>query len=98
MKNNKCETCSRERETEKHHLIPQTLHNNKWFKKRYSKEFMATHTIEVCYDCHLAIHKFFDNKTLAKELNTLEKLLENNKMCNFCRWINKQNKIKKVKI
>jgi hypothetical protein len=32
--------------------------------------------IMVCRPCHNAIHKAFDNKTLAREYNTLESLLE----------------------
>ncbi len=38
-----CELCKREVDhTTRHHLIPRTLHRNKWFKKNYSSNLENT--------------------------------------------------------
>ncbi|BCL36154.1 hypothetical protein NSMS1_26010 [Nostoc sp. MS1] len=49
-----------------HHLVPR---QNTKRKKQDPGE-----TINICSACHRQIHTLFDNKVLAQELNTLEKL------------------------
>jgi len=44
---NKCELCGRENVLTFHHLIPVTLHKNKWFKKNYTREEMNTGVMEL---------------------------------------------------
>ncbi len=90
QRNNMCELCKQERELTFHHLIPRTLHTNKWFKKRHTKEHMRTHGINVCEPCHSGIHKIHNNKHLAKELNTLELLLADDKIQKHIKWSAKQ--------
>jgi len=69
-----CELCRRtERVLTAHHLIPRTLHRNRWFKKNFSRAQMNA-TVDLCRDCHSAIHRFVDEKTLGRELNTLDGL------------------------
>ena len=70
-----CELCKRNIELTFDHLIPRSLHSNKWFEKNFDKEYMKSHGIYVCRDCHDMIHNTFDEKTLWREYNTLEKLL-----------------------
>jgi hypothetical protein len=82
-----CELCKRKLKTTKHHLIPRETHNKKWCKKMFDSEERNNRKIDVCHDCHLAIHKFMTNKELAQEFNTTEKLLENNKLKNFVNWV-----------
>jgi len=48
-----CELCQREEAQDFHHLIPRTLHTNKWFKKRYAREELQQ-GIAVCKSCHAA--------------------------------------------
>ncbi|HRV32241.1 MAG TPA: hypothetical protein P5241_01550 [Candidatus Paceibacterota bacterium] len=89
---NKCELCEREVLTDEHHLIPKTNHNNKWFLKHFTKDEMNNKKINVCYDCHLAIHKFIpDEKELGKSYNTKELLLSHPKIYKFVEWIKKQS-------
>ena len=79
-----CPICGREtpeRHQEKHHLKP-TLRR----RKNESKE-----TITVCRDCGDALHQFFDNKRLTRELNTLEALLAEPRVITWARWAAKQN-------
>ena len=82
-----CELCSRDRPLTEHHLIPRTLHSNKWFQKNFTREEMKTGLLPLCVDCHRAIHDFFDEKTLGREFNTKDKLLSHPKVQNFIKWI-----------
>ena len=88
----KCELCgSTIDELNFHHLIPRTLHSNKWFEKRYDKEFMRNHGIMVCkYICHGQIHRFISEKQMGTTYNTLEKLLEHPDVSNFIEWRKKR--------
>lgn len=86
-----CELCKREHiPLTKHHVIPKTLHSNKWFKKRFSRE-ERQHTIELCRPCHTQIHLFFSHKELARHRRTAEKLLEDERVKDFVEWIKKKS-------
>jgi len=85
-----CEMCERERELTFHHLIPKTCHSSKWFKKNFTKEDMTSRGINVCRDCHIAIHKFIPEKELGRIFNTQEKLMENDQVKNFVEWVSKR--------
>ncbi|MEL6133427.1 MAG: hypothetical protein AAFR59_08705 [Bacteroidota bacterium] len=85
-----CVLCGREvDQTTRHHLIPRTVHRNKWFKKRYSKAEMD-HTIDLCKPCHRQVHLLIDHKTLGREFNTLEKLKAHEDIQTFVKWIQKR--------
>ncbi len=87
MKN--CELCKREVErTSRHHLIPRTMHKNKWFKKNFTKEQMIQ-TVDLCKQCHKQIHIFVSEKELGRTYNTIEKLLEHEKIRTFVNWLNR---------
>ena len=86
----RCALCGRERRLTFHHLIPRTLHSNKWFKKNYSRAEM-NEGIDVCRDCHRAIHKFIDRKELGREYNTVGKLREHPELGKFVAWIRGRN-------
>jgi len=47
----------------------------------------------ICRSCHSAIHSFIDNKTLAAEFNTLEKLLTHEKVQGWIPYIRKKRPI-----
>jgi hypothetical protein len=61
---------------EKHHLIP---------RSKKGKE-----TILVCCDCGDQLHKLFSVKELAKEYNTIEKILSCPKVTIWVDWIKKR--------
>lgn len=86
----KCVFCKRDKELTFHHYIPKTLHRNKLFRKIYKREYMQTHGVDLCDDCHRAIHTFFTEKELGKTYNTKEKLFATEKVKNFIVWIKKQ--------
>jgi len=72
-----CSICRRESQhLEKHHLVPRAKHGKE--------------TIEVCHDCGDQLHLLFDNRQLKYELNTLEKILANEKVQIWIKWIRKK--------
>ncbi|HEY9809757.1 MAG TPA: HNH endonuclease [Halomicronema sp.] len=82
-----CQLCEREIEQlTVHHLIP--------------KQKKGTHgpTIDICSACHRQIHTLFDNKRLATELNTKEKLESEPQFQKFIGWVKKQKPDKRVKV
>jgi hypothetical protein len=86
----KCELCGIEsNDITFHHLIPRTLHQ-RYFKKLSREELNKG--IDIDRECHFEIHKFHDNKHLAKELNTLEKLRADPKIRKYVDWKIKRNK------
>lgn len=90
MKEN-CELCGRLKELTFHHLIPKTLHTNKYFKKIYDSKYMKSNGLNLCSDCHKNIHSFFSEKELGKSYNNKELLISNEKVKNFLIWIKKQD-------
>jgi len=88
MKN--CGFCNREKELTFHHYIPRTVHLNKWFKKNFTKDYMKSHGVDLCKDCHKQIHIFFTEKELGKHYNTKQKLFSDEKVRNFVKWVKKQ--------
>lgn len=86
-----CGLCERLKELTFHHYIPKTLHTNKLFRKLYKIEYMNTHGINLCNDCHSAIHKFHSEKELGKYYNDRNKLLSSEKVRIFVKWVKKQH-------
>jgi hypothetical protein len=81
-----CELCQREEAHNFHHLIPRTLHTNKWFKKRHTREEMQQ-GIDVCKSCHTAVHDLIpDEKELGRRFNTKKRLLAHPKIRNYVKW------------
>ncbi|WP_317933174.1 hypothetical protein [Halioxenophilus sp. WMMB6] len=72
-----------------HHLIPRTLHRNKWFRKNFELTDMRERGIVVCRRCHSFIHRQFDEKQLGREFNTLAKLLANEAVVRHSQWSKK---------
>ena len=81
-----CQLCNREEAHNFHHLIPRTLHSNKWFKKRYTREQMRE-GIDLCKACHRAVHDLVpDEKELGRSYNTIEKLRKHPKVDKYLHW------------
>jgi hypothetical protein len=81
-----CALCETEEVDSFHHYIPRTLHRNKWFKKRYTREEMRR-GIGVCKSCHKAIHALIpDEKELGRHFNTKEKLLAHPLVATYVKW------------
>jgi len=81
-----CELCQVEDAYNFHHFIPRTLHSNKWFKRRYTRQEMQA-GIEVCKSCHAAIHDLVpEEKELGRNYNTRDKLLAHPEIGKFVLW------------
>ncbi len=79
MTNPKCPICKRELGTasiDEHHLIPKT------FK---GKEKFPLHRI-----CHRKIHATFTERELDKYYHTWERILEDENIQSFVRWVSKK--------
>ncbi len=71
-----CLICNRKpMKTTKHHLVPKQTESFgiSWYGK----------VVRLCISCHVFIHATWDNKTLALEFNTEEKILTNPKIIAF---------------
>ncbi|MEH1830671.1 MAG: HNH endonuclease [Nostoc sp.] len=86
-----CELCQREMENlTVHHLVPRQ--NTKRKKQDPGP------TANICSACHRQIHALFDNKLLARVLNTLEKLSNEPQMQKFLVWVRKQDPGKRIAV
>lgn len=85
----RCEICQCEVARSFHHLIPRTLHRNKWFKKRYRREELQA-GIHTCSQCHKTVHSLIPEKELGRNYNSREKLLEHPEIEKYVRWKRKR--------
>ena len=73
-----CKLCGRpipKQFESEHHLVPKSYGGNKG-------DTVIVHDI-----CHKQIHALFANKVLARKLNTVEVLLEQNNIKRFVSWV-----------
>ncbi|KXZ47559.1 hypothetical protein GPECTOR_34g718 [Gonium pectorale] len=83
-----CAMCGRQMPLTFHHLIPRDVHD------KYKKKGLGTEQlnagIDICRPCHSAIHRTYDNKTLAAHYYTLHRLLASEPLQKFVAWARKQ--------
>ncbi|WP_415901649.1 hypothetical protein ACMXYR_11250 [Neptuniibacter sp. QD29_5] len=84
-----CPLCKRTLSLTFHHLIPKKMHRRSYFSKRYSRKELNL-GIHICRCCHDAVHRSFDEMTLAKEFYTLELLLGATKIQRHIEWASRQ--------
>ena len=81
MESPKCPICERElgtKNTSKHHLTP---------KSRGGKSDVL---VELHNICHQKIHSLFTTKELKEDFDSVDKLLENEEMVKFVKWVAKK--------
>ena len=81
-----CKLCGRELTSETqslHHLYPKEVKQRKKIK---NKEKRNKH-IMVHLACHRKIHSLFSNRELFRYYNTIERILENEDIQNFIKFI-----------
>jgi hypothetical protein len=80
MEENNCPLCSRPLADpiSRHNLIP------------LSQGGSGENTLRMHKVCHGKIHSLFNEKELARNYNTLEKLLENEDIRKFIGWVKKK--------
>lgn len=86
-----CATCCRLVRLTKHHLIPKKTHA-RLKKQALTSQGELDEIILVCRTCHDGIHTFYDESTLATSYNTLEKLLNDEKLSRHFKWVSKLKK------
>lgn len=84
-----CATCSRHTALTKHHLIPKKRHKK---IKHSSTSSILDEVIYICRICHDGIHDFYDERTLSKAYNTLEKLCADETLHKHFMWVSKCKK------
>ncbi|WP_116128212.1 hypothetical protein [Lewinella sp. IMCC34183] len=86
-----CELCHRTKPLTEHHLIPRAVHRKNYFVKNFTKEDMTHRRISICRACHKGIHRLIpDEKELARDYNTKEKLLADERIRRHVEWVAKQ--------
>ncbi|NEP20364.1 MAG: HNH endonuclease [Leptolyngbya sp. SIO4C1] len=85
-----CQLCDRDcPKLTVHHLIP------KQQTKRKKQDIGPT--ADICAPCHKQVHTLFDNKQLACDLNSIEKLRSRPEVQKFLSWIRKQDPSRRVR-
>lgn len=87
----RCELCGAGRELTFHHLIPRKVHRRGAFRRNYDREQLNAGT-HLCRLCHRAVHRFFDEMTLAREYSTLASLRAAPEVQRHVRWARKQRR------
>lgn len=84
-----CELCGRARELTFHHLIPRRVHRLGWFRRNFDADQLQA-GVHLCRLCHRAVHRFFDERTLAREYATLQALRRSPELQRHVQWARKQ--------
>ncbi len=81
-----CPICLAEKPLTFHHFICKSVHRNKWFRARYSREELQR-GIFLCRACHSTIHRLIpDRKEMSRHYNTPARLLEHPEFARFVSW------------
>ena len=51
---------------------------------------MLNETCNICRPCHNAVHRIYDNDTLAESFHTIELLLTSEEICKYVKFSSKQ--------
>lgn len=84
-----CMLCARQVPLTFHHLIPRKMHRRPYFQNHYSKQQLE-HGVWLCQLCHKAIHRMYDEMTLAKQFNSLQKLAQDPTIIRHVEFAQKQ--------
>lgn len=85
----RCALCDRTVPLSFHHLVPRKNHRKPWFQRHFSKEDMRRRGVWLCRECHRAVHRFHDEQTLGRQLNTLDALREDPQIQRHVAWARK---------
>lgn len=69
-----------------HHLIPKQMHA-KAFKRGWHEQWRLNSVAWLCRACHSFVHRMASNEELAKELWTVERLMEREDLQAWAKWI-----------
>jgi len=84
-----CEICERDQlPLTYHHLIPKQMHE-KAVKRGWVKDWEVLKVAWLCRACHNFVHQIASNEVLARELNSIELLMEREDVQSWSAWIGK---------
>lgn len=84
-----CEICDREHlPLTYHHLIPRSMHE-KAVKRGWHQEWELQKVAWLCRACHSFVHGIGSNEMLARELFSLEQILEREDVQKWAGWVGK---------
>ncbi|MEC7724038.1 MAG: hypothetical protein VYD05_00895 [Planctomycetota bacterium] len=86
-----CELCGASRELTFHHLIPRKVHRRAFFRRTYDRDELQRGAF-FCRLCHSAVHRSFDEMTLAKRYATLAALRQAPELQRHIVWAGKQKR------
>ena len=86
-----CELCRARRDLTFHHLIPRKVHKRAFFKRNYDREDLQQGAF-LCRLCHSAVHRAFDEMTLAKRYMTVAALRHAPELQRHIAWAGKQRR------
>ncbi|KAK4463327.1 hypothetical protein QBC42DRAFT_324789 [Cladorrhinum samala] len=82
-----CEICGRDWiNLTYHHLIPRMVHD-KAVKRGWHRKEDLQNVAWLCGACHRFVHKFKGHEELAREYFTVERLLEEEEVREFAKWV-----------
>ncbi|GAB7337772.1 hypothetical protein MBLNU457_g3042t1 [Dothideomycetes sp. NU457] len=82
-----CEICDRQHlPLTYHHLIPRQMHA-KAVKRGWAKEWELQKVAWLCRACHSFVHRIASNEELAKELNSVDKLIARDDVQSWAKWV-----------
>lgn len=94
---NECQLCERTMPLTFHHLYPKKVHRRMERRKGarseafgIPKDQLHTCGIMICRPCHSMVHRTFDHRTLAEELNSLHALRDHPKMIAWISYASRQ--------
>ncbi|KAJ4419808.1 hypothetical protein N0V82_004743 [Gnomoniopsis sp. IMI 355080] len=84
-----CEICERDWvPLTYHHLIPRFVHA-KAIKRGWHRGEDLQNVAWLCRACHSFVHRFAGHEALAREYFTVERLLEQEEIRDFARWVSR---------
>ena len=86
-----CPLCQRTIDLTFHHLIPKKIRRRTHYRKNYTSAFL-NQGIDICRKCHSGIHRTYDEMYLAKQLNTLDAIREDETLKRHFAWVAKQRR------
>jgi len=82
-----CEICDRSwMPLTYHHLIPKQIHG-KALKRHWHDEWMLDSVAWLCRACHSFVHRIASNEELAKDLWTVDLLMERDEIRAWANWV-----------
>ena len=82
-----CEICERDWiPLSYHHLIPRQMHA-KAIKRGWHEEWQLNSVAWLCRACHSFVHRIASNEELARDLWTVDKLVEREDVVAWAAWV-----------